>query len=83
MTNRELTLYHYRTCPFCVKVRRFLDANDVEIPMKDIRLDPDARQELLEAGGKTQVPALMIDGHVLYESNDIIDWVRRHLLQPV
>jgi glutathione S-transferase len=60
-------------------VRRFMDAQGIELPMKDIRRDPDARRELLEAGGKTQVPALMIDGQVLYESNDIIDWLAHHI----
>ena len=33
-------------------------------------------QTLMEVGGKRQVPCLFIDGAPLYESSDIIDWLR-------
>lgn len=77
---QALVLYHYQSCPFCVKVRRYMERQGIELPMKDIRLDPDARRELLEKGGKTQVPALLIDGQILYESDDIIRWMEDHLV---
>lgn len=77
---QDLVLYHYQSCPFCVKVRRYMERNDIELPMKDVQLDPDARRELLEKGGKTQVPALRIDGQILYESDDIIRWMQDHLV---
>ena len=82
MNNHELVLYQYDMCPFCVRVRKFLSANQIDIPMKDTLRDPAARQELIEAGGMGQVPALMIDGKVLYESNDIIRWVQEHMMAP-
>ena len=50
--------------------------------MKDTLRDPAARQELIAAGGKGQVPALMIDGKILYESKAIIRWVQEHLMSP-
>lgn len=76
----QLTLYHFESCPFCIKVRRFLKENNVSIPEKDIMIDSSARNELLSIGGKTQVPCLVIDGKALYESNDIIEWVKKHEL---
>lgn len=82
MDQHELVLYQYDMCPFCHMVRSFLDANGLEIPIKDTLMDPDARRELIELGGKGQVPALSIDGQILYESNDIIDWLGEHLLSP-
>ena len=83
MSEHELTLYHYTMCAYCMRVRRFLKKNKIDIPQKNIRQDAGARQELIEAGGKGQVPALMIDGDVLYESADIIRWIEQNLLQPV
>lgn len=83
MSEHELTLYYYTICPYCMRVRQFLKRNNVVIPEKNIRKDAGARQELIEAGGKGQVPALLIDGDVLYESADIIRWVEQNLLQPV
>ncbi|MEM7127872.1 MAG: glutaredoxin family protein [Chloroflexota bacterium] len=80
MNANSLTLYKSDYCPFCVKVLRFLDANNIELPMKDTIMDPAVRQELIELGGKGQVPALKIGDEIMYESNDIINWVRANLL---
>ena len=81
MNQHNLVLYHFASCPYCLRVRRFLSANNLSVPEKDILLDPTARRELVEAGGSSQVPALMIDGEVLYESTDIIQWFARNFVQ--
>jgi len=80
MNKHDLVLYQNDSCPFCTKVRYFLDENDITIPMKDTLLDPAARQELIQIGGKGQVPCLVIDGQPLYESNEIIRWVQQELI---
>jgi glutathione S-transferase len=72
----ELTLYHFPACPYCRVVQDCLNRLDLEITMRDIRLEPGARDELLEIGGKTQVPCLVIDGKPLYESADIVRWLQ-------
>ena len=48
----------------------------ITIPMKDAHENPAYRQELIKIGGKPQVPCLMIDGKALYDSNDIIEWLK-------
>lgn len=73
-----LTLYHFQSCPYCARVRHFIEDQGLDIPMKDIRLDPAAQEELKAIGGKTQVPCLVIDGVALYESTDIIAWLKQH-----
>ncbi|MBO4496449.1 MAG: glutathione S-transferase N-terminal domain-containing protein [Clostridiales bacterium] len=35
-------------------------------------------QVLLRVGGIDQVPCLFIDGKALYESDDIVQWLREH-----
>lgn len=79
----SLSLYQYEACPFCVKVRRFLRAQAITIELRDAKKDP-ARQELLEGGGKLQVPCLRIPqgngrDHWLYESSDIISYLKTEL----
>ena len=69
-TNHELVLYVMTGCPYCIKVKRFLADNGV----------PVAEQTLIAVGGKRQVPCLFIDGKPLYESSDIIAWIRKNLL---
>ncbi len=71
----ELTLYYFPSCPYCRLVLDCLDRLDLEIPMRDIQSEPGARDDLVEIGGKSQVPCLVIDGKPLYESNDIIRWL--------
>ncbi|MGE0199067.1 MAG: glutaredoxin family protein [Simkaniaceae bacterium] len=78
-----LILYYRPTCPYCKKVLKFLEEIDLEIPLKNIEDSPKAKDELLHLGGKAQVPCLFIDGKPLYESDDIIDWLkeRKDILQ--
>ncbi len=74
----QLTLYHFETCPYCTGVRRYMTENHVEIPLKDIGVNPAYREELIKIGGKSQVPCLVIDGKALYESTDIIEWLKKN-----
>lgn len=71
-----LVLYYKPNCPFCQKVLNFLEENNLDVPLKNVDEDPKAREELLHLGGKTQVPCLFIDGKPLFESGDIIDWLK-------
>ena len=71
-----LVLYHKKTCPFCRKVRDYLTEIGKTLPLKDIEEDPKAKEELLHLGGKAQVPCLFIDGAPLYDSEDIIEYLK-------
>ena len=78
--SHSLVLYHFDSCPFCAKVRHFMDENHLKIEMKDIQKKPSDRETLKKLGGKTQVPCLVIDGTALYESTDIITWLKENAL---
>ncbi|MBF0490272.1 MAG: glutathione S-transferase N-terminal domain-containing protein, partial [Candidatus Omnitrophica bacterium] len=73
----KLTLYHFAGCPYCQRVRNFLDEKHIIIPMKDIHETPSFRDELIKIGGKGQVPCLVINDKALYESLDIIEWLKK------
>ena len=75
----KFELYYYPECPYCQKVLRAIDELGVadSVALKDIHADDDARQTLVAVGGKQQVPCLFIDGSPLYESGDIVAWLRR------
>lgn len=77
---RNLTLYQYKTCPFCMKVRREIARLALTIDRRDAQHDPAARHELEQQGGQIKVPCLRIaeaDGrHTwLYESAAIIRYL--------
>ncbi len=77
---QELALFHYDGCPYCVKTRRAMKALGLDIELKNIQLQPKNRTELLQGGGKAQVPCLRIakknnKTQWLYESDDIINYL--------
>ena len=83
-TTRGLALYQFKTCPFCVKVRRAMRRLGVEIETRDARNDQRWRDRLLTEGGRLQVPCLYIPDtagadHWLYESEDIIAYLERRV----
>ncbi len=72
----NMVLYHFQMCPFCVKTRRQIHRLALNIENRDARNDPQWNQELINDGGKYQVPCLKItatDGSVnwMYESTEI------------
>ncbi|GGW64084.1 MULTISPECIES: glutaredoxin family protein [Halomonadaceae] len=77
-----LALYQFRSCPFCIKVRKEMARLGLKIELRDAQLDPDHKQALLEGGGKVKVPCLRIaheDGREewLYESDEINRWLHQ------
>jgi len=73
---QNMALYQFQQCPFCVKTRRQIRRLALNIENRDARNDPQWNQELINDGGKYQVPCLKItaaDGTVqwLYESTEI------------
>ncbi|MGN0073079.1 MAG: glutaredoxin family protein [Coriobacteriales bacterium] len=77
----KLELFKRDSCPYCVKVMMLVDELGVgdQIEYRDISRDADARRQLVEVGGKQQVPCLFIDGEPLYESADIMRWIEDNL----
>lgn len=75
MNGHDLKLYYRPTCPYCVKVLRYMDENGIELPLHNISESDEDRATLERVGGKVQVPCLFIDGRAMYESDDIIAWL--------
>lgn len=79
---QKLALYQFRTCPFCIKVRKEIARLGLNIELRDAQLDPEHKKALLEGGGKVKVPCLKIthdDGHEewMYESDTINAWLHQ------
>lgn len=75
-----LTLYHYHSCPYCIRVRNFLERSGLEVELADVRTDRERYRDLVESTGRSTVPVLRIEdehGEVrwLPESLDIIRYL--------
>ena len=79
---RQLVMYQFLACPFCIKTRRAMQRLSLDIETRDALKDAGSRRQLLEGGGQVKVPCLRItgtDGRVewLYESDDIIRYLEK------
>lgn len=73
------SLYYSKYCYFCQKVLMFLRGQDhLNIELRSTS-DPQFASELMQGGGKTQVPCLLIEADAqekwMYESDDIIAYL--------
>ena len=76
-----LSLYQYKTCPFCAKVRQETARLSLNIKRIDAQHVGHDRQTLIEQGGFAKVPCLkIVDGagksEWLYESDKIIGYLQ-------
>tara|TARA_B100000768_G_scaffold72550_1_gene69579 strand:- start:8136 stop:8504 length:369 start_codon:yes stop_codon:yes gene_type:complete len=77
----SMSMYQFKTCPFCVKVRRQLKRHGLNIELRDAKNDADLKAELVREGGRHKVPCLRIEKadksvEWLYESNDIVAYLK-------
>ena len=75
----RLTLFEKTGCPFCIKVLKFAEENGIGLELRNIADDAVAA-ELVERGGKRQVPYLVDTerGVEMYESDDIVAYLKEH-----
>ena len=75
----KLELYMFDTCPYCRRVLNYLaESGRTDVELHNIHKNVEDRRRLIEVGGMEQVPCLFIDGDPMYESLDIIDWLKAH-----
>ena len=79
---RALALYQYKTCPFCMKVRREMGRLSLNIQRVDAQPPGTDRDALTREGGQTKVPCLKItdaagNSQWLYDSEKIIGYLRK------
>ncbi|KAM9393507.1 prostaglandin E synthase 2 [Pholidichthys leucotaenia] len=65
----KLTLYQYKTCPFCSKVRAFLDYHG--LPYEIVEVNPVMRQQIKWSTYR-KVPILMVDGEEQLNDSSVI-----------
>lgn len=83
----DFELYFKPDCPYCLKVLNFFRDNDIiKFPsynIEDVSTGYENQDKLAKAGGKVQVPCMVIDGFAMYESDDIIAYAKENFLEKV
>lgn len=82
---KDFTLYQYKACPFCVKVRREMKRSALNIETKDAKRCESSKEELVAGGGQLKVPCLKIneggEEKWMYESKEIISYLNNRFGQ--
>ena len=78
---KSMTLYHYKTCPFCMKVRHEMARLSLNIQRIDAQPPGADRDTLTRQGGLTKVPCLRITdtsgkSQWMYDSDKIIGYLQ-------
>ena len=81
VATKNMSLYQFKACPFCVRTRRTLHRLNLNIETRDAMNNPEHRETLLSQGGEIKVPCLRIDDDNetiwMYESVDIIAYLNQ------
>lgn len=76
---QNMQLYQYKACPFCVKVRREIRRQGLNINTVDAK-QAENKEMLENQGGEIKVPCLRIEENNkvtwLYESSAIIEYLK-------
>ncbi len=71
-----ITLYQFKSCPFCSKVRALL--NFSKTPYEVVEVSPRGMKELEGITDHKKVPVLKDDDKVIVESAKIIEYINQH-----
>ena len=72
----NLELFYFESCPFCQHVLAIIDQLNLKVNYSDIMNSMDKRSQLINDTGRSTVPCLYINGEPMFESQDIIRWLK-------
>ena len=61
----KIKVYSTPTCPWCVKLKEFLNEKKVEYEDIDVSTNHEAAKEMIEKSGQMGVPQIEINGKII------------------
>jgi len=59
-------------------VLTYISQKNISVNLKNTNESSNIHQELIDSGGKSQVPCLVVNGKPVYESRAIIEWFEQN-----
>lgn len=60
-----IKVYSTPTCPWCKKVKAYLEAKNVNFEYINVLEDVEQRNEMIKSSGQTGVPVININGNII------------------
>ena len=76
--NMKLEYFYFDGCPFCSMVEREIKSLNIKVDYCDIYGDSAHLDRLVKDTGRRTVPCLYIDDEPMFESRDIIQWLKQN-----
>ena len=70
MAEKKVRVFSTPTCPWCKKVKQFLDANGIQYQDLNVAEDKAARDEMVNTTHQMAVPTTFIDGEYIIGYNE-------------
>ncbi|NJN31553.1 MAG: glutaredoxin 3 [Synechococcales cyanobacterium RM1_1_8] len=84
MAAKQVEIYTWRLCPFCIRAKALLDRKGVDYTEYAIDGDEAARDAMAQkSGGKRSVPQIFIEGQHIGGCDDIHALDRQGQLDPL
>ena len=74
----HLEFFYFEACPFCQIVLKEIERLNIKVDYKNIHKDRQNLERLVQDTGRKTTPCLYIDNKPMFESRDIIEWLRKH-----
>jgi glutaredoxin-like YruB-family protein len=62
---KRVVVYSTATCPYCIRVKQFLNENNIAFENFDVSSDQQKAEEMIQKSGQMGVPVLDIDGEII------------------
>jgi glutaredoxin-like YruB-family protein len=62
---KKVLVYSTPTCPYCIRLKQFLQENNVIFENIDVSSDHEAANKMVEKSGQMGVPVVDIEGEII------------------
>ncbi|MBI4972259.1 MAG: glutaredoxin family protein [Candidatus Omnitrophica bacterium] len=62
---KSVKVYSTPTCPWCLRLKQFLNQNNIAFEDFDVSVDQARAEEMIQKSGQMGVPVLDIDGEII------------------
>ncbi len=65
MAEKKILVYSTNACPWCHRVKQWLDEHGVKYEDVNLNADPSRIQEMVDKSGQMGVPVIDVDGQII------------------
>ncbi len=77
--NPKITIYTKGFCPFCIAIKNFLVAKQLDFEDIEVSSQPELHREIIQKTGHRTVPAVFVDDTFIGGSEDFYEWYAQNM----